>query len=461
MAVNESAVSKSPGNGRNESCSPDSESLDRSRESTPDKATIAVFGLGYVGCVTAACFARLGFRVLGVDVDGRKVRAVQEGKSPFYEPGLEPLLAKHLSTGLLTATLSAAGALQEADYAFLCVGTPSAANGNLDLDQLRKVALEIGSHLRGRTKPLTVVVRSTVFPGTCDEIVTPALYSKADVVANPEFLREGSAVQDFMEPSVVVVGSNSRAAADRVAALYGALPGKMAIVGLRTAELAKYTFNTFHALKIAFANEIGTLSALLGLDGTEVMETLCLDTKLNISPAYMKPGFAFGGSCLPKDLRALNYRARRLDLDLPLLRSVLPSNEAHIERAFNRIMETGCRKIGIYGLAFKPNTDDLRESPSVALSERLIGKGRDVKIYDPHICLDAIYGSNRAFLLSSLPHIGRCMEDSLHRLWSWAELIVVTQEPTAEVRQILQQSPAPVIDLVTFDDVEIPSLQAV
>jgi len=424
------------------------------------KPTLSVFGLGYVGCVTAACFASLGFRVVGVDVDARKIRAIQEGRSPFYEPGLEPMLSEHLKTGLLTATLSTAEALRDADYAFLCVGTPSAANGNLNLDQLRKVASEIGNHIDGRTKPLTVIVRSTIFPGTCDEIVSTALRSKADVVANPEFLREGSAVRDFMEPSVVVIGSNTPAAAARVAALYEDLPGRMAIVGLRTAELVKYTFNTFHALKIAFANEIGTLSTLLGLDGTEVMDTLCLDTKLNISSAYLKPGFAFGGSCLPKDLRALNYRARRLDLDLPLLRSVLPSNEAHVERAFNRVMETGYRKVGIYGLAFKPNTDDLRESPSIALIERLIGKGCDVKIYDPHICLDALYGSNRAFLLNSLPHIGRCMEDCLSKLLGWAELVAITQEPTAELREVLMQSPAPVIDLVTFDDVRVAFLEA-
>jgi GDP-mannose 6-dehydrogenase len=403
----------------------------------------------------------LGLRVVGVDVDARKVRAIQDGRSPFYEPGLEPLIAEQVRTGLLTATLSAAEALSDASYAVLCVGTPSTANGNLNLDQLRKVATEIGGHINGRTKPLTVVVRSTIFPGTCDEIVTPALHSKADVVANPEFLREGNAVRDFMEPSLVVVGSHNRAAAERVAALYEALPGQISIVGLRTAELVKYTFNTFHALKIAFANEIGTLSSLLGLDGTEVMETLCLDTKLNISSAYMKPGFAFGGSCLPKDLRALNYRARQVDLDLPLLRSVLPSNEAHMARAFDRIMETGCRKIGIYGLAFKPNTDDLRESPSVALIERLIGKGCDVRIYDPHICLDAIYGSNRAFLLSSLPHIGRCMESDLSAILAWAELVAITQEPKDELRQILVESSIPVIDLVTAEAVEVPLLEVV
>ena len=425
------------------------------------KPTIAVFGLGYVGCVTAACFAELEFRVVGVDIDARKVRAIRDGQSPFYEPGLEPLIAKHLSSGSLTATPSAQEALRDADFAFLCVGTPSAPNGNLNLDYLRKVATEIGSHLDGRAKPLTVVVRSTVFPGTCDEVVAPSVEPRATVVANPEFLREGSAVKDFMEPSLVVVGSHNRAAAEGVASLYAGLPVQTSVVALRTAELIKYTCNTFHALKIAFANEIGTLSTSLGLDGAEVMETICRDTKLNISSVYMKPGFAFGGSCLPKDLRGLTYRARQLDLDLPLLNSVLPSNEAHITRAFRRVMEMGCRKIGIYGLAFKPNTDDLRESPGVALIERLIGKGCDVKIYDPHIQLDAIYGSNEAFLLKALPHIGRSMEKSLQGVISWAELIVVTQQPNAEAQQALSHSPVPVINVASSEGITAPKLEPV
>ncbi len=430
-------------------------------EAKHDQITIAVFGLGYVGCVTAACFAGLGYRVVGIDVDARKVQAIHEGRSPFYEPGLEPLIAKHLASGSLTATLSTADALRDADFAFLCVGTPSAANGNLNLDYLRKVAVDIGAHLEGRTKPLTVVVRSTVFPGTCDEVVAPAVEPKAAVVANPEFLREGTAVKDFMEPSLVVVGSHDHGAAERVASLYAKLPVQTAVVALRTAELIKYTCNTFHALKIAFANEIGTLSASLGLDGAEVMETVCRDTKLNISPVYLKPGFAFGGSCLPKDLRGLIYRARQLDLELPLLNSVLPSNEAHLTRAFHRVIEMGVRKIGIYGLAFKPNTDDLRESPGVALIERLIGKGCEVKIYDPHIQLDAIYGSNQAFLLSSLPHIGRCMEKSLHDVLGWADLVVVTQDPNAEARQILAQSPVPVINVTSAEKTSVPKLEAV
>ncbi|MFZ1136329.1 MAG: UDP-glucose/GDP-mannose dehydrogenase family protein [Candidatus Korobacteraceae bacterium] len=426
-----------------------------------EKPTIAVFGLGYVGCVTAACFTDLGFRVIGVDVDARKVHAIEDGQSPFFEPGLEPLIAKHLHSGLLTATLSTEEALRDADFAFLCVGTPSAPNGNLNLDYLRKVSTDIAAHLDGRSKPLTVVVRSTVFPGTCDEVVAPAVEPRAAVVANPEFLREGSAVKDFMEPSLVVVGSHNREAAERVASLYAELPVEASVVALRTAELIKYTCNTFHALKIAFANEIGTLSASLGLDGAEVMETVCRDTKLNISTAYMKPGFAFGGSCLPKDLRALTYRARQLDLDLPLLNSVIPSNEAHISRAFRRVMEMGCRKVGVYGLAFKPNTDDLRESPGVALIERLIGKGCDVKIFDPHIQLDAIYGSNQAFLLSSLPHIGRSMEKNLQGVLGWADVIVVTQEPNAEARQALAHSPVPVIDVASSEGTAQPKLEAV
>jgi len=416
-----------------------------------EKPTIAVFGLGYVGCVTAACFAELGFRVIGVDVDARKVDAILAGQSPFYEPGLEPLIAKHLRAGVLQATLSTEDALRDADFAFLCVGTPSAANGNLNLDYLRKVSSDIGLYLNGRSKPLTVIVRSTVFPGSCDEVVAPYIEPRAAVVSNPEFLREGTAVKDFMEPSLVVVGSHDRAAAERVAALYQGLPVETSVVALRTAELIKYTCNTFHALKIAFANEIGTLSASLGLDGAEVMDTVCKDTKLNISKAYMKPGFAFGGSCLPKDLRGLTYRARQLDLELPLLNSVMPSNEAHIARAFKRIMETGSRKIGVFGLSFKPDTDDLRESPGVALIERLIGKGIDIKVFDPYIQLDAIYGSNLAFLLSSLPHIGRSMEKSLEAIMGWAELIVVTQQPNAASRRLLENSPVPVIDLASAE----------
>ena len=423
--------------------------MNRSVKTEEQQPSIGVFGLGYVGCVTAACFAELGFRVVGVDVDARKVQAVLAGQSPFYEPGLEPLVQSNLESGKLVATTSTAEALAQVDFAFLCVGTPSGSNGNLSLEQLRRVAADIEHQVGDRQRSLTVVVRSTVFPGTCDEVIAPiaAKNPAISVVANPEFLREGSAVKDFMQPSLLVVGSHDAAAAKRVAALYASLPITPAIVSLRTAELIKYACNAFHALKIAFANEIGTLAMVLGLEGEEVMETVCLDTKLNISATYLKPGFAFGGSCLPKDLRALNYRARQLDLDLPLLNSVLSSNEAHLSRAFRRVMETGCRKLGIYGLAFKPNTDDLRESPGVALIERLIGKGCDVKIYDPHIQLDAIYGSNQAFVLSALPHIGKCMEKDLEAVLNWAEVLIVTQEPVPAAKAVIERHSVPVLNV--------------
>ena len=415
-----------------------------------DVPTIAVFGLGYVGCVTAACFAALGYRVRGVDVDVRKVQAIQDGQSPFYEPGLDVLLRENLTTGRLTATCSTEEALECADIAFVCVGTPSSGNGNLNVEQLHRVCADIAEHMSERMRPLTVVIRSTVFPGTCDQVVAPVFHkwAKVTVVANPEFLREGSAVNDFMKPSLLVVGSHDSDAARNIAALYSALEVEARIVKLRTAELIKYACNAFHALKIAFANEMGTLATLLELDAEEVMETVCKDHKLNISAAYLRPGFAFGGSCLPKDLRAMNYRARQLDIELPLLKSVLLSNEAHILRAFRQIMDTGFTRIGIYGLAFKPNTDDLRESPAVALVEMLIGKGRDIKVYDPHIELDALYGSNRAFLFRTLPHIGRCMEKQLDLLLEWADIFVATIEPSKETLEKLTASGIPIINLV-------------
>jgi GDP-mannose 6-dehydrogenase len=428
--------------------------LTSSRSEAP---SIAVFGLGYVGCVTAACFSHLGFRVTGVEVDDRKVCAINEGRSPFYEPGLEALIRSGIKNSRLSATTCASNALREADFAFVCVGTPSASNGNLDVDQLRRVSGEIASHLTGRTRPLAVVIRSTVFPGTCDEVVSPTLRQFegcVSVVANPEFLREGAAVKDFMEPSLLVVGSHDRHAAERVAALYSSLPVVSTLVSLRTAELIKYVCNAFHAMKIAFANEVGTLASALELDGSEVMDTVCRDTKLNISRAYLKPGFAFGGSCLPKDLRTINYRSRRNDLELPLLNSIIASNEAHIARAFQRIAETGFRRIGIYGLAFKPNTDDLRESPGVALIERLIGKGYDVKIFDPQIQLDAIYGSNLAFLLRVVPHIGRCMERDLDALLNGSQMIVTTLQPSLPVRERLASSGIPVMRVDNFESAE-------
>jgi len=409
-------------------------------------ARVAVLGLGYVGCVTAACLARLGHRVVGVDRDEYKVRNVLAGRAPFFEPGLEELVRENAGAGRLSASTSIADALKEADIALICVGTPSEKNGNLDLEQLRRVAVEIKSALEG---PLIVAVRSTVFPGTCQEVVLPNVGRRADVavVSNPEFLREGSAVRDFMEPSLLVVGGDDAVAVKRVADLYASLPVAPCLVSLRTAEMIKYACNAFHAVKIAFANEVGTLCANLDIPSHEVMDTLCRDEKLNISAAYLKPGFAFGGSCLPKDLRALVYRAARMDLKLPLLESALPSNEQHLRRGIQAALDLPVKRIGIFGLAFKENTDDLRESPVVSLIEQLLGKGREVRVFDPHIQLDQIYGSNRNFVLEAIPHIGKLLGGSVDELLDWAEGLLITQRPSAEIAAKIGARGGAVLDL--------------
>jgi GDP-mannose 6-dehydrogenase len=412
--------------------------------------TIAVLGMGYIGCVTAACLAKLGFRVVGVDRDDHKVQSVLNGQAPFYEPGLEELVRNGKASGLLSATTSLSEGLSEADIALVCVGTPSEKNGNLGLDQLRRVVAEVAGELAQRSKALVVAIRSTVFPGTCEEVVLPFLsgHPNVEVVSNPEFLREGIAVRDFMEPSLVVVGGNDREAVKRVAAIYAPLGVEACQVSLRTAEMIKYACNAFHAVKISFANEIGALCGKLSIDSNEVMHTLCEDVKLNVSNAYLKPGFAFGGSCLPKDLRALVYRASRMDLKLPLLESAMPSNDQHLKRAAEAVMDLPAERIGVIGLAFKENTDDLRESPVVSMLEYLIGKGRQIRVFDPHIRIDEIYGSNRNFILNTIPHIGRLMDGSLEQLLGWAQYLVIAQKQSAEAAQKIEDSGLPILDLV-------------
>ncbi len=412
-------------------------------------ANIAVFGLGYVGSVTAACLASLGHRVTGVDRDPHKVSQLRTGKAPFYEPGLDDLVQSTVAGGRLMATVSTEEALAGTEIALICVGTPSERNGNLDLDQVRRVVREIAVTLASRTQPLIFAMRSTVFPGTLDEVVWPELEGagKLAIVSNPEFLREGSAVKDFMEPSLVVVGGEDRTAVERVAALYAPLSVEPCLVSLRTAEMIKYACNAFHAVKIVFANEIGALCQTLGVPAQEVMATLCTDVKLNLSPAYLKPGFAFGGSCLPKDLRALVYRAARLDLKLPMLMNTLESNQRHLERALQTVLDLRAPCLGVLGLAFKENTDDLRESPVVTLLEQLIGKGQEVRVWDPHIRLDNIYGSNRDFLLKAIPHIGRLLSSGLDDLLGWASHVAITQALPQDLSRRVAESGLPVLDL--------------
>ncbi len=418
---------------------------------------ITVVGLGYVGCVTGACFSSLGHQVIGVDRDEHKVKSVLAGKAPFFEPGLEDLVRENVLAGRYSATTSLSEGIAEADVALICVGTPSEKNGNLGLDQLRRVTSEIAASLHGRRKPLIVAVRSTVFPGTCEDIVMPVLGQDVQVVSNPEFLREGVAVKDFMEPSLVVVGGMDQNAVGKVASLYDSLGVPACKVSLRTAEMIKYACNAFHAAKIAFANEIGALSTSLGVNAQEVMRTVCEDGKLNASAAYLKPGFAFGGSCLPKDLRALVYRAGRLDLDLPLLQSVLPSNEQHLSRAVQSVLELPGKRLGVIGLAFKENTDDLRESPVVSMLEQLIGKGRDVRIFDPHIQLDTIYGANRNFLIESIPHISRLLQSNLDQVLQWSDCLVLAQKQSDAVMNRIRESGLPVLDLIR-SGAQVPAL---
>jgi GDP-mannose 6-dehydrogenase len=408
-----------------------------------------VLGLGYVGCVTAACLAALGHTVRGADRDEHKVASVLRGEAPFYEPGLEALVKENAASGRLTATTSTADAIQDADVALVCVGTPSERNGNLGLEQLRRVTEDVVAACAHRTKPLVLAIRSTVFPGTCEQVVIPAVrhLDTIRVVANPEFLREGAAVEDFMKPALIVVAGDDPVAMQRVASLYASLPVEPCLVALRTAEMIKYACNAFHALKIGFANEIGTVAQALGVHPEEVLRTLCRDDKLNLSAAYLKPGFAFGGSCLPKDLRALRYRAARLDLKLPLLESILPANDEHLRRAIQSALDLGPVKLGVVGLAFKEQSDDLRESPVVGMLEHLIGKGRDVRVYDPHIQMDRIYGSNRDYILSAIPHIGKLLTPDFDALAAWADHLVITQRPSPQLAAKIHSSGKPVLDL--------------
>jgi GDP-mannose 6-dehydrogenase len=407
---------------------------------------VAVIGLGYVGCVTAACLAKLGHRAIGVDRDTFKVDQVNQGEAPFYEPGLPELVKGGAQNGTLSATTSMSEALEKATVAMICVGTPSERNGNLGLDQLRRVCEEIGALAKGRSLPLVVAVRSTVFPGTCEDVVMPLVGDSVKVVSNPEFLREGSAVKDFEDPTIIVVGGESKEGVAAVCNLYAPLGIEPCAVSLRTAEMIKYACNAFHAVKISFANEIGTLAEQVGVDPFEVMGTLCKDVRLNVSAAYLKPGFAFGGSCLPKDLRALTYRSRQLDVKLPMLESVLSSNDEHLRRVIDAALALPAKRLGIFGLAFKENTDDLRESPVVTLVEQLIAKGRNLRIFDPHIDLTQIYGSNLNFLLSSLPHVGRLLTRSMADMLDGADYLIIAQKPSAALLAELKATKLPILD---------------
>ena len=394
---------------------------------------VSVIGLGYVGSVSAAAFAADGHEVVGVDVNADKVASINDGRSPIVEKGLAEVIADGAARGTLRATTSTAEAIAGTDLSLVCVGTPSRRNGSLDLTHLERVCVQIGEALRETPAYHVVVIRSTVLPGTTHGVVIPALARASDkqsgtgfgVVVNPEFLREGSALHDFRHPPMTLVGHNYRSDAAPVEALYSTVEAPLVTTGIRTAEMIKYASNTWHALKVCFANEVGNLCKRLDVDSHEVMEIFCRDEKLNLSSYYLKPGFAFGGSCLPKDVRAMQYRARELDLDMPVIGAILGSNERQIRQAIDHVLETGRKRVGLLGFSFKAGTDDLRESPLVILAEALLGKGCELRIYDRNVSLARLVGANKAYINEQIPHLSSLLCDSLDEVLEGSDVIVV------------------------------------
>lgn len=394
---------------------------------------VAVFGLGYVGCVTAAALARDGHEVVGVEVSAPKIGVLNTGRSPVLEPGLDDIVAQAVRDGRLRATDDPAEGLADAALSLICVGTPSRPNGSLDLSYVTQVARQIGSKLSLAAPGHRVVVRSTVLPGSTRNVVLPELERASgrsvgdgwDVCSNPEFLREGTSLRDYDQPPRILVGEREPGGGAPVLELYEGVDAPRFSVPLEVAEAVKYTDNAFHALKVTFANEVARVWRASGADPEQVMDIVARDTKLNISPVYLRPGFAFGGSCLPKDLRALTFAARDRSVSVPMLDAVLPSNELEVRRALSAVLTTGKRRVALLGLAFKAGTDDLRESPLLALAKLLIGEGCELRIHDPDVLLSRLHGSNRAFLEETLPHINRLLVDSVEAALEDAEVVVV------------------------------------
>jgi GDP-mannose 6-dehydrogenase len=394
---------------------------------------IAIFGLGYVGAVSAACLSKEGHRVIGVDANASKVELINQGKSPVVEKDIGEMIAAAVAAGTLCATTDSTAAVRDSDMSIVCVGTPSSANGNLNLAFVKRVCEEIGAALRDRKDFHAVVIRSTVLPGTLRSLVIPTLEAASGKTVGeeigagffPEFLRESTAVWDFYNPPKVVFAASDHRTQSMLETLNAGFDAPKTCTGYEIAEMVKYADNTWHALKVAFANEIGSISKAANVDGGAVMDIFCQDTKLNISSKYLRPGFAFGGSCLPKDVRALTYKARSLDLDTPLINSIMPSNERHIDRALRMVLDLNERNVGVLGLSFKAGTDDLRESPVVELVERLLGKGHEIRIFDHNVNLSRLVGANRAYIFEHLPHIAKLLVDDVDAVVNHGGTIVV------------------------------------
>ncbi len=425
---------------------------------------ISIFGLGYVGAVSLACLSRDGHEVIGVDIERTKLDLIMAGKTPVVEEGMVDLMAQVAASGRVSVTTDAALAVRNSEMSLICVGTPSAPNGSQDQSAILRLAEEMGRAIGEKKEPHVVVFRSTLVPGTVEEVLRPIVEvhsGKKDgegffLCFQPEFLREGSSIRDYDKPPFTVVGANHPYPIDRLRALFGQLPCKFIETSVRSAEMMKYCCNNFHALKITFANETARLCQALGVDAFEVMDLVCQDTQLNISRAYLKPGFAFGGSCLPKDLRATTYLAKIHDVEIPMLSGIMPSNREHLELAMQKLLTTGKRKIGFIGLSFKTGTDDLRESPLVTLAEQLIGKGMELAIYDPEVQLAQLLGANRRYIEKHLPHIGQLLRAELAEVVAQSEVLVVGLSGP-EVAQALAAACRPdqyVLDLVNLTNRE-------
>jgi len=427
--------------------------------------SVSIFGLGYVGSVSAACFSSMGHKVIGVDVSRAKVEMMDSGKTPIIEDRMSEMVAEAHRAGLLRATTDATAAVMNSEVSFVCVGTPSLKNGKLDLSHIEGVAREIGAAIRQKKAPHVFVLRSTVLAGTTETVAIPILEKESGkkcgqdftVCYNPEFMREGNAVGDFLNPPYTILGASDTRHLAPLRELYKNTPGTLYETTIPVAEMVKYFSNCYHALKVGFANEMGTMCKHLGVDAHAVTKIFTSDSKLNISSAYLFPGFAFGGSCLPKDLRAITYKAKELDLKLPLLESLMPSNAEHIDRAVEMVMSTGKKRIAQLGLSFKAGTDDLRESPQVQLIKRLMGEGLEIKVWDEDVSLGRLAGANRQYIEQVIPHIGSVLSADLENVLSTAEVVILGNKSASKERLAKYLRPEQiVIDLIHLDKMRRP-----
>jgi len=423
---------------------------------------ISIFGLGYVGAVSLGCLARDGHEVIGVDIDETKLDLIRNGQTPIVEEGMQDLMRNAKESGRVTATNNAIDGVKNSALSFICVGTPSAKNGDHDLTALKRLSEQLGLAIKDKSDFHVFIVRSTISPGTIEDVVRPIIEEHSGkkmgegfgLGFQPEFLREGTSIKDYDHPPYTVVGTDSDRSSNMIKDLFGHLPCEFISTSIRSAEMLKFCCNVFHALKITFANEVARISQAVGVDSHEVMQLVCEDKRLNISTAYMRPGFAFGGSCLPKDLRAMVRMAQNNDIDIPMLSNVLPSNRVHIDHAVDFVLNHGSKSVGMIGLSFKSGTDDLRESPLVTLAERFIGKGLDLKIYDPEVNLARLIGANKRYIEESIPHISSLMRDNCEEIIENSDILIVglSDKPLLEMLHAKCRADHYVIDLVGMSD---------